>query len=133
MAKQTPYIFSEDARAQAAFYIEALGGEVISVMTYGQLPNTDEKVKDKVVHLSLVAGGVPLFICDTFEPVHYGNGISLSLEFQSEAEAREAFGKLTEGGKVKFELQPAFWGALFGQLEDRFGVQWMVTTEVKPN
>jgi len=30
----TPYIHSEDARAQAEFYIHALGGEIVSVLHY---------------------------------------------------------------------------------------------------
>lgn len=30
--------------------------------------------------------------------------------------------KLTEGGKVKCPLEPTFWGALFGQIEDKYGI-----------
>jgi PhnB protein len=133
MAKHTPYILSEDAKAQAEFYTQALGGEILSEMTYGQLPESDDAIKDKVVHLSLVAGGVTIFMSDSFEPVRYGNGMNFSLEFATEDEAREAFAKLAEGGKVKYPLAPAFWGALHGQLEDKFGMQWMITNEVKTN
>ncbi|WP_430691862.1 hypothetical protein [Paenibacillus woosongensis] len=50
-----------------------------------------------------------------------------------EDEAREAFTKLAEGGKVKYPLEPAFWGTLHGQLEDKFGVLWMISNEVKSN
>lgn len=70
---------------------------------------------------------------DSFEPIHYGNNINLSLEFATEDEAREAFAKLAEGGNVKYPLELAFWGALHGQLEDKFGVLWMITNEVKAN
>ena len=56
MAKLTPYIFSEDAKAQAEFYTQALGGEILSVQTHGEIPGTKEELKDKVMHLSLVAG-----------------------------------------------------------------------------
>ncbi len=134
MAKLTPYIISEDARAQAAFYTQALGGEIQSVMTHGQLPNAQEAIKDKVMHLSLVAGGIQFFMTDCImEPIDRGNGMNLSLEFATEAEAREAFDKLAEGGKVKYPLEPAFWGALFGQLEDKFGVLWMISSEAKAN
>ncbi|UQZ85826.1 hypothetical protein SK3146_05116 [Paenibacillus konkukensis] len=132
MAKLTPYLFSEDAKAQADFYIGALGGEIISVMTHGQLPDPEEALKDKVLHLSMVAAGIPIFMCDAaFMPIHRGNQIHLSLEFATESEAHEAFGKLAEGGQVRHPLQPEFWGTLFGQLEDKYGVNWMITTEAK--
>ncbi len=131
MAKHTTYILSENARSQAEFYTNALGGEVLSVMTYGQLPDANEALKDKVIHLSLVAGGVNFFMSDAFEPIHSGNNIRLSLEFATEDEARAAFEKLAEGGTITHPLEPAFWGALHGQIEDKFGVVWMITNEVQ--
>ena len=120
---------SEDARAQAEFYTYALGGEILSVMTHGQLPEAKEELKDKVVNLSLIAGGINFLMSDSvFEPIIRGNAINLSLEFTTEAEARDAFDKLAEGGKVKCPLEPAFWGALYGHIEDKYGVMWMITT-----
>jgi PhnB protein len=134
MAKLTPYLISDDARAQAEFYTRALGGEILSVMTHGDLPGASEALKDKVIHLSLIAAGIPIFMTDSDSgPVTRGNGLSLSLEFATEAEAHGAFDRLAAGGTVKFPLEKAFWGALFGQLEDKFGVLWMITNEVKQN
>nr|WP_275984092.1 VOC family protein [Paenibacillus hamazuiensis] len=128
----TPYIVSENAKAQSEFYTQALGGEIVSVMTHGQLPDAKEELKDKIMHLSFVAAGVTFFVTDcVFEPLSRGNAVNLSLEFATEAEAREAFDKLAVGGKVKYPLAPAFWGTLFGQLEDKFGVSWMISTEAR--
>lgn len=133
MAKLTPYIISEDARAQAAFYIEALGGEVISLMTHGQLPDATEALKDKVMHMSLIAGGVPIYMTDNvFGTVEHGNSLHLSLEFKTEEETRAAFEKLAEGGQIRHPLSHEFWGSLFGQLEDKFGVAWMISSEAQP-
>jgi len=28
-------------------------------------------------------------------------------------------------------MQPMFWGDLFGQLTDQFGVQWMISVALK--
>lgn len=132
MAKLTTYLWSEDAKAQAEFYKEVLGGEILSVMTHGDLPGSNEELKDKVVNLSLVAAGVPIMMSDSvFEPVSRGNAVHLSLAFVSEEEARSAFEGLAEGGTVKQPLQPAFWGALFGHVEDKFGIFWMITTEAQ--
>jgi PhnB protein len=132
MAKHVTYIFSEDARAQAAFYTQALGGEIQSVMTHGDLPDATEELKDKVLHLSLVAAEVPFYMCDSFfQPIQVGNAINLSLEFETEEEAHQAFNNLAEGGQIRDPLKPAFWGSLFGMVEDKFGINWMISTESK--
>lgn len=41
-------------------------------------------------------------------------------------EAKRFFVALSSGGSVNMPLEKTFWGALFGMLTDRFGVQWMV-------
>ncbi|CAG7632622.1 hypothetical protein PAESOLCIP111_03398 [Paenibacillus solanacearum] len=133
MAKLTPYIFSEDAQAQAQFYVKALGGEILNVSTFGQLPDASEALKDKVMHLDMIAAGLQFFMCDCpADPPVHGNVINLNLEFGTEAEARQAFERLAEGGIVKHPLKQEFWGSLFGQIEDKFGVHWMITSEAKP-
>jgi PhnB protein len=126
MAKLTPYIISEDSRAQAAFYISSLGGEVVSVMTHGQMGDASEANKDKVMHLCVAVAGINLFMSD-FDGHTHGNSISLNLEFASEGEGRDAYTKLSNGGKVQFPFGPAPWGGFFGQFVDKFSVPWMIT------
>jgi PhnB protein len=41
-------------------------------------------------------------------------------------EAEMLFEKLSDGGVVRMPLIDAPWGARFGMLTDRFGIQWMV-------
>ncbi|RCX17751.1 PhnB protein [Fontibacillus phaseoli] len=132
MAKLTPYFYSEDARTQAQFYVQALGGDIHEQMTYGQAPGTDEALKDKIIHMSFTAAGVSFFIADTIhEPPGHSSGHDLNLEFKSEAEAREAFAKLSKGGTVIMPLEKQFWGTLFGRLEDKFGIKWQISTEAQ--
>ncbi|USG66127.1 VOC family protein [Brevibacillus ruminantium] len=130
-AQLNAYIHSEDARGQAAFYAEALGGEILSIMTYGQTPGTPEEIKDKVMHLVLsVAGGNILFLSDAFEPSRGGQRfISLALSYKDEAFARQSFENLVREGTVKypFELQP--WGAYYGEVVDKFGVNWQIVKQ----
>ncbi|MBD3920380.1 VOC family protein [Paenibacillus sp. PR3] len=122
------YIQSEDARAQAAFYMQALGGEVHSVMTYGQIPGAPEENKDKVMHMVLsVAGGNILFLADSpFGASPSGRSVSLSLTFDDEAKARQSFEKLAQDGTVKYPFVMQSWGAYYGEIEDKFGVNWMI-------
>ncbi|GAF09297.1 VOC family protein [Paenibacillus pini] len=128
MAQLNPYIMSEDSRSQAEFYKQALGGEIVSILTFGEMPDTPEAIKDKVMHMVLtVAGGNTLFLSDSFESVNVSRNISLAISYDSESEARETFTKLGEGGDIKsaFILQP--WGAYYGEVVDKFGVTWMIT------
>lgn len=129
-AQLNSYIMSEDARGQANFYIESLGGEIQFLTTLGETPGTPEAIKDKVMHLALtVAGTNTLMISDSFEPVLYNRSISLSLTYDDVSEAQAAFAKLSEGGESKypFTLQP--WGAYYGEVVDKFGVTWMITKQ----
>lgn len=54
-----------------------------------------------------------------------GNNVHISLEPDTRAETERLFNALAEGGQVNTPLQNMFWGAYFGSLVDRFGVQWM--------
>jgi PhnB protein len=131
MAKLTPYIQTEDARAQAEFYVQSLGGEVQSVITFGQgAPDMKKEFHDKVMHLSLVAAGNNLYMSDSFEPVSEGKNISLSLEFATEAETSQAFDNLARGGKVLHPLEQQPWGAYYGEVKDKFGVKWMILKQM---
>lgn len=131
MAKLIPFIRSTNARAQAAFYKEALGGEILSVTTGAEAPNTDPSLKDAVLHLCMTAAGNTIFMSDCGRgPLVHGNEITLSLELATEAEARAAFSNLAAGGEVQQALEPAFWGQLFGEVTDKFGIHWTISSNI---
>jgi len=127
MAKLIPFLFSEDARAQAALYAEAIQGSIQSVTTYDQGPDTDEALKDKVMHLCLSSNDITIFMADALDSLTRGKSFSLNLEFPSAAEAKAAFDHLAVDGAVQQPLAPAFWGGQYGELVDKFGVSWMIT------
>lgn len=124
------YLLSDNARSQANFYIESLGGEIQFLTTYGDIPGTPEEMKEKVMHLALtLAGSNTLMIADAYEPVNYSRSISISLTYDDVTEATNAYEKLSVGGESKypFALQP--WGAHYGEVQDQFGVTWMITMQ----
>ena len=55
-----------------------------------------------------------------------GNNIQLSINADSEDEAKRIFNALSAGGRVNMPLEKTFWGALFGMFTDKFGINWMV-------
>ncbi|GAA0377539.1 VOC family protein [Bacillus horti] len=130
MATLKTFLFSEDARAQAEFYIDALGGEMNSVITYGEAPGAEGNTagKDKVMHMCITVSGVTIFMADSLDPLTRGNDFSLNLEFKDADEGKAAFENLATGGRIVKPLDSVFWGGLYGELEDKFGVSWMISS-----
>lgn len=128
MAKLRPYIYSDNAREQANFYAEALGGEILSIQTYGEMPGASRDGKDGVMHLVLQAADQLFYMADT-GPVERGNGLDLTLEFETDEEAESVFNKLAQGGKIMMPFERMFWGTMFGRVMDRFGVRWQIATQ----
>jgi len=130
MAILTPYIYSSNAREHAGFYAAAFNGEIVSLRTFADMPNAEESMKDRVMHLELHALGLKFFMADAgTDTVDRGAGMDLTLEFQTEEEARRIFDALAAGGDVHIPFQRMFWGTMFGRVADRFGVRWQITTE----
>lgn len=55
--------------------------------------------------------------------------VSLSLSTNDAGEGKRIFEMLSAGGTVTMPYQATFWGADFGMLTDRFGVDWMVNSD----
>jgi len=60
------------------------------------------------------------------------HGVSLTLNYDSVAEAQRIFDKLAAGGKVTMAMAPSFWAKTFGMLVDKFGTPWIVNGELLP-
>ena len=58
------------------------------------------------------------------------HGVSLSLNYDTVAEAEQVFNALSEGGKVSMAFGDTFWAKKFGMVTDRFGCHWMVNGEL---
>jgi PhnB protein len=63
--------------------------------------------------------------------VNFGNNVHISLEPDTRAETKRLFDALSKGGKITMELQDMFWGAYYGSVTDKYGVQWMVNCTAK--
>jgi PhnB protein len=54
------------------------------------------------------------------------SNIALAIGLADEAKAHDVFNKLSAGGNVTMPLEKQFWGALFGQFTDKYGIDWMI-------
>lgn len=130
MKQLNPYLaFAGTCREALNFYKDCLGGEILAMSTFGESPMpTSDETKDRVMHAEFKADGVYFMASDSMpdHPVQNGNSISMSLNFTDAQEQQDAFNKLSAGGQVTMPLQDTFWGATFGMLTDKFGINWML-------
>ncbi len=124
-----PYLFFKgNCREAMEFYKEVFGGELrfdeADPEQMGDMPNKDW-FKGKLMHCSL-KGPVNLMASDSPIASNKTAKVELSLGGTDEPEMRKIFDNLAEGGKVKMPLKKQFWGDIYGQLEDKYGVEWMM-------
>jgi len=134
--KLNPYLnFAGNADEAVDFYKNALDGEVVMLTRFGESPiPSDEDEKNKIMHARIVFGGDNIImISDTLKgsPFSTQGNIQLSIGLDDEAKTNEIFNKLSEGGKVVMPIAKQFWGDIFGMLQDKFGVNWMLNCTTK--
>ena len=120
------------------FYKSVLGGEFLTVQRFKDTPHGDQMPagdREKIMHIALPIGpNTVLMATDCLESMGQtltlGSNISLAIAPDSEEDATRIFNGLSAGGKVTMPLEKMFWGAYFGALTDKFGIQWMVNYEL---
>ena len=113
------------------FYEQHLGAKVGMMMTHADAPDqtrVNPEWKHAVLHARLSVGGTELMGADipAAEPMR---SAYLSLLADSDAEAERMFSALSDGGDVFMPMQETFFATRFGQLRDRFGINWMILHE----
>ncbi len=124
-----PYLtFNGNAAEALAFYAKAFDGKTLYQQSFGESPmESPGEYKDKVMHATFQAGDLTFMVSDSMpgQAVSVGTNLSLSLNFKSVADIDKTFAALSEGANITMPLQDAFWGAKFGMLTDKFGINWM--------
>lgn len=122
--------FNGNCREAMTFYKACLGGE-LSFQTVGESPlsaGMPERMKNCILHATLTKDALVLMGSDMLgeQGLIQGNSVALSLNCSSEAEIKSYYTKLSAGGKADHPLEESFWGALFGDLTDKFGNHWIL-------
>lgn len=128
--KLQPHLhFGGDCRAAMDFYHQVLGGEIATMMTYGEGPPglAGPEWRDRILHATLKIGDEELLGSDSppggYQPPA---GFDITIALDDLDEAKRIFAALSEGGRVTMPMQETFWTRGFGMLTDRFGVRWMI-------
>lgn len=144
MAKVSIYLnFPRNTEAAFTFYQSVFGTEYSApIARFKDIPPQPDQPPlpsadlDLVMHVALpILGGFELMGTDAPETmgfkVNMGNNLYINLQPDTRAETLRLFDALAVGGKVEAPLQDMFWGAYYGSLTDRFGVQWMFNCDSK--
>jgi len=113
------------------YYQKHLAGTVGMMITHGQSPDqshVSSEWKDAVLHGRITIGGTELWAADipNAEPMR---SAYLTLDPQIDSESERVFSALSEGGQIFMPLQETFFASRFGQVRDRFGINWMIVHE----
>jgi len=124
-----------DGQCAAAFrqYHRLLGGNLVTLMSYGESPMADKvpvEWRDRIVHATLQLEGMQLMGADV-APESYTapQGFAVVLSLKDVDRARLLFGSLAEGGTLRLPFQKTFWSPGYGLLVDRYGVPWEINAE----
>jgi PhnB protein len=132
MKAVNPYVnFNGNTEEAFTFYKSVFGGEFTMIQRFKDTQHGDQMSandKEKIMHIALPIGpGAHLMGTDVLEsmgqkPVS-GDNFSLAISPESEEEAKKFFTSLSAGGQETLPMEKMFWGALFGMLTDKFGIQ----------
>lgn len=137
-ATLNPYLtFNGNCREAMEFYRDCIGGElhfqtIEASPLSGQMPDS---MKKQIVHASLRGSGHLLMASDMVgkKGLQKGNAVSLLLDCSSEESIKTCYAKLSAGGEASHPLHRSFWGALFGDLVDKYGNQWLLHFDSRPD
>jgi PhnB protein len=127
----TPYImFGGTCEEALNFYAKVLNGGIESLMRYNdaQMGGSGKDNGQKVMHAHFRAANIFFMAADNIQApaaTPTTGMLHLSFNFESEDQINHVFEALSEGATVSMPLQDTFWGARFGMLTDKFGVNWM--------
>jgi len=126
-------MFNGQTEAAFNFYKSVFGGEFSNFQRMKDIPG-DQPMSpgeaEKILYVQLPVGNSVLMGMDVsskMPPTNPGNNFMVSLDTSSEEENTRLFNELSEGGFVMMPLGHQFWGAFFGMVTDKFGIQWMLS------
>lgn len=131
-----PYLnFKGDTEEAFEFYRSVFGGEFFMLTRFKDTPEAGKTAPEdleKIMHISLkITDSLILMGTDVVgamaDGLVQGNNFHLTIGTSTQAEADDVFAKLSNWAHITLPLSRQFWGAYFGMLTDRFGIQWMIS------
>ncbi|MFC0274998.1 VOC family protein [Metabacillus herbersteinensis] len=132
----TPYLTMDgNAKEAIQFYEQAIGAEVLEIVTYGEMPEmpntfTDD-LKNLVAHAKLQVGETELMFSDTpgGSPIQKGKQVTICITSNDVEKSKRIFEALRQDGQVNMPLEETSFSPAFGDVTDKFGVTFQIFTE----
>lgn len=122
--------FRGEARQALEFYQSVFGGDLV-VVTYkdlGQVQAPEDA--DRVIWGQVIAEtGFKVMAFDATAQVPFERGQNsfyVAARFSTADEAKSCWEKLKSEASLRHELGPAPWSPMYGMLQDKFGIVWVV-------
>lgn len=144
-ARTTTYVnFDGNTEEAMNFYKKVFRTEFSGrgIQRFGDIPQGEgqpavpDNIKNMILHVELpITGGHILMATDAPKEMGFnltrGNNMHICLEPDNRTEAKRLFDELSVDGKVTMPLADMFFGALFGEFTDQYGINWMVNCTAK--
>lgn len=134
--KMIPYLMMDgNAKEAIRYYEQALEAEILTVITYEEVSDlpSEENVKDLVAHAKLKIGESELMISDSPStlPVVQGSMVTICISTTDIDQSKRYFEALEHDGVVKMPFQETSFSEAYGSLTDKFGVTFLIDTEIQ--
>lgn len=134
----TPYITLEGRAKEAIqFYEQTIGAEVLSIFTYGEMPDmpntfTDD-LKSLVAHAKLKVGVTELMFSDApgGSPIENGKRVTICITTNDVEKSKKIYEALRQDGQVNIPFKEEPFSPGFGDVTDKFGVTFQIYTEIE--
>jgi PhnB protein len=127
----TPYLNLTGNAEEAMNFYKAIFGGKTEIMRWSEMPPDpkmpmDENWQNKIMHCSLIINkDITIYLSDSLvEKIPPNNTVFLHVVFDTENELRKAFDMLSVDGTVNMPVENTFWGSIYGDLVDKFGIGW---------
>jgi PhnB protein len=130
-----PYLhFGGNCEEALNFYKGVFGGEITSINRFEGSPMESElppDYKNKIMHANFKSPSLKFMGSDGMPGgnLEKGSRVTLSLGGNDVNEGERIFNALAAEGTVSMPYQDMFWGAKFGMLTDKYGIDWMINIE----
>jgi uncharacterized glyoxalase superfamily protein PhnB len=122
----TPYLSVDGAAKAIDFYVQAFGA-----IERERLPT---ETGDRLMHAQVDVNGSPLFLSDFFPDHGYPAVTPQAFNLHLHVDDAQMWWDraVAAGCTITSPLKTEFWGDIYGQLKDPFGVTWAVGQSVAP-
>lgn len=122
-----PYLnFAGNAREAMTYYQSVFGGE-LTINTFGEFGMADMPA-DGVMHSELQHEAFRVMGCDAMpgaEATWGGTRVYIAFMGDDLELLQGWYARLAEEGEPGMPLEEQVWGDMYGDVKDRFGVEWM--------